>query len=94
MAGRFSAKWPVQELSDDRKCLAAKMVTSLYAMSYRTFMKQLKGFMQYGKYPAVVFRVGRRLRPRKREHCVSKSIRFHIGIRTLNQHFYPGLDVQ
>jgi hypothetical protein len=93
MADRFSAKWPVPELSDDGKYLAAKTVASLYEMSYSTFMRRLKDFVQYGKYPAAAFRVGRRLKPRKREHWL---IEIHpvLGIRALNKHFYPGLDVQ
>jgi hypothetical protein len=38
MADRFSAKWPVPELSDDGKYLAAKYVAGLYDVKYSTFM--------------------------------------------------------
>ena len=93
MADRFSAKWPVPELSDDGKYLAAKYVAGLYDVKYSTFMKRLKDFVQYGKYPAAAFRVGHRLNPRKREHW---RIEIHpvLGIRALNRHFYPRLVVQ
>ena len=93
MADRFSAKWPVPELSDDGKYLAAKIVAGLYDMAYSTFMKRLKDFVQFGKYPAAAFRVGHRLNPQKREHW---RIEIHpvLGIRALNKHFYPRLGVQ
>jgi hypothetical protein len=93
MADRFSAKWPVAELSDDGKYLAAKKVASLYEMSYSTFMKRLKDFVRYGEYPAAAFRVVRRLEPRERDYWL---IEIHpvLGIRALNKHFYPRLVVQ
>jgi hypothetical protein len=93
MADSLCAKWPVAELSDDGKFLAPKMVADLYDMKYSTFMKRLKDFVQYGKYPAAAFRVGHKLRPRKREHWL---IEIHpvLGIRALNKHFYPGLKAQ
>ena len=88
MADRFSAKWPVAELSVDGNYLAAKKVASLYEMSYSTFIKRLKDFVRYGEYPAAAFRVERRLSPRKREYWLIET---HpaLGIRALNKHFYP-----
>ena len=98
MADSFSAKWPVAELTALRKAnghsyLAAKEVADLYDMSYSTFMKRLKDFVQYGEYPAAAFRVVRRLDSRKREYW---QIAVHpvLGVRVLNKHFYPRLVVQ
>ena len=93
MADSLCAKWPVAELSDDGKCLAPKMVASLYDMKYSTFMKRLKDFVQYGEYPVAAFRVVRRLGPKKRDYWL---IEVHpvLGIRALNKHFYPRLVVQ
>ncbi len=103
MVDRFAAKWPVAELSamektNGRSYLPAKEVAGFYDMAYSTFMKRLKDFVQYGEYPEAAFRVGRRLGPReldfqKREYWI---IEVHpvLGIRALNKHFYPGLDVQ
>jgi hypothetical protein len=98
MADRFSAKWPVAELSavgmtNGRSYLSAKEVAGLYDMKYSTFMKRLKDFVQFGVYPPVAFRVGRRLGSRKRDYWL---IEIHpvLGIRALNRHFYPRLAVQ
>jgi hypothetical protein len=93
MADRFSAKWPVAELSDDGKYLAAKEVASLYETKYSTFMKRLKDFVQHGDYPAAAFRVERRLSSQKREYWLIETHPV-LGIRALNKHFYPRLVVQ
>jgi hypothetical protein len=98
MADRFSAKWPVAEVSavgiaNGRSYLSAKEVAGLYDMKYSTFMKRLKDFVQFGEYPAFAFRVGRRLASRRREYWL---IEIHpmLGIKALNRHFYPRLVVQ
>jgi hypothetical protein len=98
MADSLCAKWPVAELSavgmaHGRSYLSAKEVAGLYDMKYSTFMKRLKDFVRYGEYPAVAFRVGRRLGSRKRDYWL---IEVHpvLGIKALNKHFYPRLAVQ
>jgi hypothetical protein len=37
------------------------------------YIKRLKDFVQYGEYPAVAFRVGRRLGPCKRDYWLRGS---------------------
>lgn len=93
MADSLCAKWPVIELSDDGKYLAAKKVAGLYDMKYSTFMKRLKDFVQFGEYPAGAFQVKRMLDPDKRGYWL---IEVHpvLGIRALNKHFYPRLVVR
>lgn len=90
MVDSLSAKWPVPELSDDGKYLAAKNVASLYDMKYSTFTKRLKDFVQHGEYPAGAFLVSHRLAPGRRGYWL---IEVHpvLGIRALNKHFYPRL---
>jgi len=90
MADSLCAKWPIAELSDDGKYLAAKEVADLFDMKYSTFMKRLKDFVEYGEYPPAAFRVERRLCPKKRDYWL---IEIHpvLGIRALNRHFYPRL---
>jgi hypothetical protein len=98
MADRFSAKWPVAEMSalgkaNGRRYLSAKEVADLYDMKYSTFMKRLKDFVQHGEYPAAAFRVGRRLGSRKRDYWLIE-VHSVLGIRALNRHFYPRLTMQ
>jgi hypothetical protein len=93
MRDLLGAKWPVAELSDDGKYLPAKKVAELFEVPYSTFMKRLKDFVQHGEYPAGAFRVSRRLGSSSREYWL---IEVHpvLGIRALNKHFYPRLEVR
>jgi hypothetical protein len=93
MRDSLRAKWPVPELSDDGKYLAAKKVAELFEIPYSTFMKRLKDFVQHGEYPAGAFRVSHRLGSPSREYWL---IEVHpvLGIRALNRHFYPRLVVK
>ncbi len=93
MRDLLSAKWPVAELSDDGRYLAAKEAAELFDVPYSTFMKRLKDFVQNGEYPAGAFRVSRRLGSSSRGYWL---IEVHpvLGIRALNKHFYPRLGVQ
>jgi len=95
MVDSLKARWPVAELSAMEKAngcsfLSAKQGADLYEMAYSTFVKRLKDFVQFGDYPAAAFRVSRRLNACNREYWV---IEIHpvLGIRALNQHFYPRL---
>ena len=92
MRDSLKAKWPVAELSDDGKYLAAKEVAGLFDMPYSTFMRRLKDFVQHGEYPEGAFRVSRRLGSSSRGYWL---IEIHpvLGIRALNRHFYPRLGV-
>jgi hypothetical protein len=98
MADRFEAKWPVAvlsavEIANGRSYLSAVEVANLYDMAYSTFMKRLKDYVQHGKYPVTAFQVGRVLGSGSRGHW---RIGIHpvLGIRALNRHFYPGLNVK
>ena len=92
MRDSLKAKWPVAELSDDGKYLAAKAAADLFDMPYSTFMRHLKDFVQHGEYPEGAFRVIRRLGSSSRGYW---QIEIHpvLGIRALNRHFYPGISV-
>ncbi len=97
MGDSLKAKWPVTELSATQKAngspyLSAKQTSDLYEMAYSTFMKRLKDFVEYGKYPPAAFRVSRRLRPKDQGRAYW-IIQVHPvwGIRALNRHFYPRL---
>ena len=76
MADSLCAKWPVPELSDDGKYLAAKKVAGLYDMKYSTFMKRLKDFVQHGEYPAGAFQVKRMLTPTSGTTGLSKFTQY------------------
>lgn len=97
MADLFAAKWPVAELSafgiaNGRSYLSAKEGAGLYDIKYSTFMKRLKDFVLHGTYPAGAFRVERTLGSQKRGYWLI-GIHPELGIRALNKHFYPRLDV-
>ena len=90
MRDYLSAKWPVAELSDNGKYLAAKETADLFDMPYSTFVKRLKNFVQYGEYSEGAFRVSRRLGSSSPDYW---RIEVHpvLGIRALNKHFFPRL---
>jgi hypothetical protein len=87
------AKWPVSELSAIKLAngcsyLTAKQAADLYDVNYKTFIRQLKDFVQYGVYPGGAFRVNRRLNPNNAGNW-RIEIEPVLGIRALNEHFFP-----